>query len=163
MADSLLELSSLPNLHPALVHLPLALLPAAVLCDLLALLLPTRVWLERAASLRYVFAALGAGAAFLAGERAADAIGPQPAAVRPILEEHEDLARAALVPLFGLAILRPFLSWRDRDRPRLTAAVWRFVLLLAAGGALVLLAATADHGGALVYGHGVAVRKSAAP
>jgi hypothetical protein len=27
----------------------------------------------------------------------------------------------------------------------------------------VLLAATADHGGNLVYGHGVAVRKTAAP
>jgi uncharacterized membrane protein len=163
MGESLLALSSLPNLHPALVHLPLALLPAAALCDLQALLFPTRVWLERAASLLYVFAALGAGAAFLAGERAADTIGPQSAEVRSILEEHEDLARDALVPLIGLAIVRPFLSWRDRDRPRLTGTVWRFVLFLGACGALVLLAATADHGGNLVYGHGVAVRKTAAP
>jgi uncharacterized membrane protein len=163
MDESFLALSSLPNLHPALVHLPLALLPAAALCDLLALLLPTRVWLERAAALLYVFAALGASAAFLAGEHAADTIGPQPAEVHAILEEHEDLARDALIALIALAIARPFLSWRDRDRPRLTGTVWRCVLLLTACGTLVLLAATADHGGNLVYRHGVAVRRTAAP
>jgi uncharacterized membrane protein len=154
---------SLPNLHPALVHLPLALLPAAILFDLLAVLLPTRVWLERGAALLYVFAALGAGAAYLAGERAEDAIGPQPAAVRPVLEEHEELARAALIPLIGLAFVRQALSWRDRDRPRITGTAWRFVVLLAASGTLVVLAEAADHGGMLVYGHGVAVHRTPPP
>jgi uncharacterized membrane protein len=154
---------SLPNLHPALVHLPLALLPAAMLFDLLAVLQPTRVWLERGAALLYVLAALGAGAAFLAGERAADTIGPQPAAVHPILEEHAELARTALLSLVGLAVVRQALSWRDRDRPRLTATAWRLIVLLAACGTLLVLADVADHGGKLVYGHGVAVEKPPAP
>jgi uncharacterized membrane protein len=155
-------MTSLPNLHPAIIHLPLALLPAAILFDLAALVRPTWTWLERGAALLLILAALGAAGAVLAGERAEEGLGPQPEAVRQLLHEHEDLGKKALVALAALALARLFLSIRDQDRPRLTTLFLRFLLLIAAGGALVLTGLAADKGGALVYGHGVAVERPAA-
>ena len=155
-------MTSLPNLHPAIVHLPLALLPAAILFDLAALVRPTWTWLERGAALLLILAALGAAGSVLAGERAQEGLGPQPETVRHLLHEHEDLAKKSLLAIAALALARLFLSLRDQDRPRLTALFLRFLLLLAAGGALFLTGLAADKGGALVYGHGVAVERSAA-
>lgn len=151
-------MSSLPNLHPALVHLPLALLPAAMLFDLAAFLRPTWTWLERGAAMLLVLAALGAAGAVLAGERAEEGLGPQTPEVGRLLHAHEDLGKKSLMALAPLAVARLLLSIRDRERPRLTALFLRFLLLVAAGGALFLLALTADRGGALVYRHGVAVQ-----
>ena len=154
-------LSGLPNLHPAIVHLPLALLPAAILFDLAALLRPTWTWLERGGSLLLILAALGSGASVLAGEQAEEGIGPQPQEVRDLLHAHEDLAKKTLLAISVLAVARLLLSIRDRDRPRLSALFLRFVLLVAAGGTLSLMLRTADLGGVLVYRHGVAVERPA--
>jgi uncharacterized membrane protein len=147
----------LPNLHPAVVHLPLALLPAAILFDLAALVRPTSTWLERGGSLLLILAALGAAASVVAGERAEEGIGPQPPAIRDLLHEHEDLGKKSLMACSALAVARLLLSLRDRERPRLTAVFLRVLLLAAAFGTLFLITLTADRGGALVYRHGVAV------
>jgi uncharacterized membrane protein len=154
--------TSLPNLHPAIVHLPLALLPAAMLFDLLAVSRPTWTWLDRGAALLFLLAALGAAGAVVAGEQAEEGLGPQPPAVHRLLHEHEDLGKKSLMAIGALALARLFLSLRDRDRPRLTALFLRSLLLCAAGGALFLLGLAADRGGALVYGNGVAVERPAA-
>jgi len=153
--------TSLPNLHPAIVHLPLALLPAAILFDLLALARPTWTWLDRGAALLLLLAALGAAGAVVAGEQAEEGLGPQPPAVHQVLHDHEDLGKKSLMAIGALALARLLLAYRDRDRPRLTAVFLRVILLCAAGGALFLLALAADRGGALVYGHGVAVERPA--
>ena len=154
--------TSLPNLHPAVVHFPIALLPAALLFDLVCLLRPTWTWLDRGAAALYALAAAGAGAAYWAGHEAAETLGALTPAAREILEEHEDLALWSLSALLALAVLRLALAWREHDRPRVGAGPLRWILLLGGAGALALLATTADHGGSLVYHHGVAVR-SAAP
>jgi uncharacterized membrane protein len=153
---------SLPNLHPAIVHLPLALLPAAMLFDLIALVRPTWTWLDRGAALLFLLAALGAAGAVVAGEQAEDGLGPQPPAVHRLLHDHEDLGKKSLMAIGALALARLLLSFRDRDRPRLTALFLRFLLLAAAAGALFLVGLAADRGGDLVYGHGVAVERPAA-
>ena len=47
MNEILASYTSLPNLHPALVHFPIALLPTAVLFDLLAVSIQKqKVWLD---------------------------------------------------------------------------------------------------------------------
>jgi uncharacterized membrane protein len=155
--------TSLPNLHPAVVHFPIALLPAALLFDLVCLLRPTWTWLDRGAAALYTLAAAGAGAAYWAGDQAKDSLGPLAPAARAVLEEHEDLALWTLLALSALALLRLALAWREHDRPRVGAGPLRWILLLGGVGALALLATTADHGGSLVYRHGVAVRTSAPP
>src|SRR5258705_11756281 len=97
---------SLPNLHAAVVHFPIALLPAALLFDLVCLLRPTWTWLDRGAAAIYALAAAGAGAAYWAGNEAAGRLGSLESAARAILEEHEGLARWSLSPLSALAVLR---------------------------------------------------------
>jgi uncharacterized membrane protein len=154
--------TSLPNLHPAVVHFPIALLPAALLFDLTCLLRPTWTWLDRGAAALYALAAAGAGAAYWAGNEAAETLGPLAPTARAILEEHEDLALWSLIALSALAVLRLALAWSEYDRPRVGAGPLRWILLFGGVGALALLATTAGDGGTLVYRHGVAVQ-SAAP
>ena len=154
---------SLPNLHPAVAHFPIALLPTALLFDLVCLLRPTWTWLDRGAAALYALAAAGAGAAFWAGNEAAENLGELAPAARSILDQHQDLARYSLIAMSALAVLRLALARREHDRPRIGGGPLRWVLLLGGFGALALLATTADHGGSLVYRQGVAVQSNAAP
>src|SRR5262249_30571144 len=125
--------TSLPNLHPALVHFPVALLPAALLFDLGCLLRPASAWLDRGAAALYALAAVGAAAAFWAGEQASEPLGPLAPAAHAVLEEHEDLARWSLVALSILALARVALAWHEHDRPRIGVGPLRFILLLGGG------------------------------
>jgi uncharacterized membrane protein len=154
--------TSLPNLHPAIVHFPIALLPAALLFDFVCLLRPTWTWLDRGAAALYTLAAAGAGAAYYAGDHAADGLGRLAPAAQAVLSEHEDLAGWTVGVCCVLALARLVLAWREHDRPRIGAGLLRWLLLLGGGAALVLLAATADHGGSLVYRHAVSVAKPGA-
>ena len=63
MLDGLLEATALPNLHPAVVHFPIALVAVALLFD--AVLFARRRWVSLDASGAFlsVLAASGAGAA----------------------------------------------------------------------------------------------------
>ncbi|HUD72920.1 MAG TPA: DUF2231 domain-containing protein [Dongiaceae bacterium] len=162
--DSLIPASSgLPNLHPALVHFPLALAPAALLFDLLLLFAPRRSWLDRAATALWCLAAGGAFAAVRAGEAARAALAPLAPEVRSLLREHDRLGTNSLWTLAVIAVVRGLLTWRDLRIDVVPRDFLRFVLLAAGAGGLVLLAATADHGGRLVYQHAVAVTPQAAP
>lgn len=154
-------MTGLPNLHPTIVHLPLALLPAAILFDTVALVRPTWTWLERGAALLLILAALGAAASVVAGEQAEEGLAPQTPSARDLIHEHEELGKKALVATAVLSIARLLLSIRDRDRPRVTALFLRFLLLVASAGTLFLMVRTADLGGRLVYRHGVAVERPA--
>jgi uncharacterized membrane protein len=157
MMDALFELTALPNLHPALVHFPIAL--AAV-----ALLFEAAVWIrwrsasaDWSAAALWVLAAAGAGAAYLAGRVAADGVGTLPAAAEATLASHADAALATLSALGLLALLRVWLAWRDAGEARPRRDALRIVALLGAVAVQGLVAYTADLGGALVYRHGVAV------
>lgn len=155
------QTTSLPNLHAALVHFPLALLPLAVGFDL-ACLLRRRAWLDHAATLLWALGALVAWATLAAGKRAADGFSDVPPRVQPAIGEHSDWAHWALYLFAAVAAVRLVLWWRDRVRERPSALPVRWLAAVAALAGLWLLFETAEHGGALVYEHGLGVRAGAA-
>ncbi len=162
MQDWITTWTSLPNLHPALVHFPIVLLPVAVLCEVAGLTEAGRrrgarglaVWL-------WVAAGLTAGLAEWAGEEAADSFADLPARTLAALGNHSDWGHYTWWTLGALAVLRIALAWWARgEAPR---PAWPFgVLVLLGLGAVGMTFYTADLGGALVYEHGVGVRAGAA-
>lgn len=159
MLDVLLEATALPNLHPALVHFPIALTAVALLFD--ALLFARRHWvsLDASGALLWVLAAAGAGAAYLAGEQAAEQAGLLEGVTEVALGKHADAAYATLIALSLFALFRVWLAWRDRGADRAAGGALRALGLLGALGVQGLVAYTGDLGGALVYRHGIAVSR----
>ncbi len=162
MFETLLNSSSLPNLHPAVIHFPIALLPVAILFDLVVL------WrrhplLDRVTASLYALAALTAWVAVWAGEEAAESLTGLPEALRPAVEDHSDWAHWFLYAAAAVALTRLALAWRDRRRERTGLVPARLVTVLAALGVCVLLVGAADRGGALVYRSGVSVMAVPAP
>ena len=140
-----------PNIHPLLVHFPIALLSAAAAVDAVAWVLRRNRSLRHGATLLYVLGTAGAAAAYVTGRAASQAIW-LPGMAQAILREHWDWAWRtvwffAIVTVVRLMLLRP--SGRD-PRPWLVAA---FALVGLAG--IGLLLETGDRGGRLVYQQGV--------
>ena len=154
MLETLLGWTALPNLHPALVHFPIALAGVALLFDVLSLV---RRGEDRGSALvLWWLAAAGAGAAYLAGRAAADGLGVLAPEIETAIGLHSDWAWWTLGGLLGVAVLRSLalLDWGGRP------LYW---LGLAAGLAVqLLILRTADLGGALVFRHGVAVTRDVA-
>ena len=141
-----------PNVHPLIVHFPVALLMTAVLLDLGALLFRKAEGLRVAAVSLYLLGAAGALAAFFTGRDAADSV-MLPAAANTVLTEHADWALYT-VWFFGIyALIRLGVLFFDRNR-RLGVHIGLF---LAGAAGLFLVYETAEHGGELVFAHGVGV------
>lgn len=162
MIDWILSATELPNLHPALVHFPVALLPVAIGFDLVGLAQRLRGGSapDGSAAALYALAALGAWAAVWAGEEARDSLSGLPAATEALIEEHEAWARRFLYAVAAVAAARLAVEgWRRRGRQGSRGALVaaRALILAGALAALVLLFGTADRGGGLVFKAGVAV------
>ena len=142
-----------PNVHPLVVHFPIALLLVAALVDAIALAVrKTHPWVQTSAVGLYALGALGAAAAFLTGRDASDEV-DLPAQALTTLNAHADWA-LYLVWFAGLyALVRVVALRYDRER-RLAVH-----LPLAALGlvGLFLVQQTAERGGQMVYQYGVAV------
>lgn len=138
------------NVHPSLVHFPIAFLPVFLLLDLLGSVL-RREKLRQAASAMLYCGTLGALLAAAAGLYAAS-IAPHGEDVHEIMEWHKRLG-------LTVASLATVLSlWRLAARGMMAGMAQALHLLLAAimTGCMVV---GADLGGMMVYGHGVAVHK----
>jgi len=141
-----------PNIHPLIVHFPIAIVLIAVLSDLASIIMKKQTWLRYATFGLYAVSALGAIAAFLSGRQAADLVEIPPAAY-PVVSEHADLALITMVVLTGYAIVRYLFLWKEWDLKTPVA-----VLLLIAGAVgFALVAETAEHGAELVFRYGVGV------
>jgi len=139
-----------PNIHPLIIHFPIALLIIALLADLGVILFKKWGWLKNAAVSLYVLGALGAIVAYFTGKEAADVVSLPPAA-HPIINRHADLALYATL-FFGIyALIRLFLFWKKWDTKRLTVGL----LLLVAAAGYGLVQQTAEQGGMLVFKYGV--------
>ena len=153
------NLKSLPNLHPVLVHFPIAWFPTALFFDLACVTMRRPVWMDRVAVSLYGAAALGAGVAIWAGKDAASQLGPVSVDVERLLGEHSDWAFLTLLVAIGIVLLRFDVAWRDRKEPLLRLTRVRFLALVLALVGQWVLAETADRGARLVYQHGVAVAR----
>jgi uncharacterized membrane protein len=144
-----------PNIHPLVVHFPIALLSAAVLVDLVAWVLRRNVSLRNGATLLYVLGTGGAIAAYLTGRAAAQTIW-LPGMAHAVIGEHWNWALRtvwffAFVTVARLVFLRPL------GRVRGHAFIAAFLLAGLVG--ISLLIETGDRGGRLVYEHGVGIAR----
>lgn len=141
----------LPNIHPLIVHVPIGLLVGAVLVDLVAALVRRKA-LSLTAVILYVLGAIGTGAAYLSGQRAAESL-DVPTEAMATLTTHEDWAFYTLLFFGAYALIRigAFLSNAEPNR-WLGLGLW----LMALPGMLLLWQGS-ERGGELVYAHGVGV------
>lgn len=141
-----------PNLHPLVVHFPIALLFAAGAADLAGLVLRHRKPLRDTATWLYIAGAVAAVAAYFTGDEAAEAM-VLSAEVAALVDTHGDWAFGATWLFAFFASLRLAMSYLLR--PRRALRIGAFVVALAGLGAL---AQTALHGSRLVFGQGLGVR-----
>jgi len=143
-----------PNIHPLLVHFPIALFLVAMLADG-ALLMFQKEWLRNTAVSLFVLSALAAGITYLSGKQAVDSL-MIPFEAELTASSHADWAFYTLLYFTLFAAVRGFLFGKKRDTRKIVLVG---ALLLSLVGA-VLLAYTADKGGKLVYKYGVGTRLS---
>ncbi len=145
-------ISALPNIHPLIVHFPIAFLTGFWLLDSLSRLLRNNTLRAIAGGLLYL-GTLTAGLAVWAGLNAAETIAHDDS-VHEIMEQHEHLAIIVLITAGVLSL------WRLLGTARgLLGALHN----LTAFALLILVLLTADLGGLMVYQHGVAVAKVSWP
>jgi uncharacterized membrane protein len=142
-----------PNLHPLVVHFPIAWLLAAIVVDVIALVLPRAGWAEATAACLYPAGALSAAVTYLSGRQAAATVW-LPGMAHAIVQQHWNWALATTLSFGALAIVRLALAFRpSRPSRRMKLAL----VVAGLAGALVLVR-TAEHGARLVYEQGVGTR-----
>lgn len=140
-----------PNIHPIVVHFPIALLVSALVVDLIGLFMRRRSAVRDAATWLYCAGAATAIAAYLTGENGADAM-LLPAEVTPLVSEHADWAFRTTWFFAFFASARLAVSYILPPKPLVLGAA--FVVGLAGVG---MLFETAERGALLVYQHGLGV------
>jgi uncharacterized membrane protein len=143
-----------PNVHPLVVHFPIALLFAAVLVDAAALVVQRRFPGVRYAAVGlYALGAVAAVVTFLTGRAAADGLDLPTTAIAAV-GEHADWALWTVwaFGFYGLVRLGTAF-WEKGGR-----LVVHLPLFLLGAAGLVLVQQTAERGARLVYDLGVGVR-----
>jgi uncharacterized membrane protein len=146
-----------PNVHPLVVHFPIALLVVAALVDAVALVVRRRYpWVRASAVGLYALGALGAVAGFFTGRDASDSV-DLPAQALTTLNAHADWALYLVWFASFYAAVRVVALWFDgRGREPGRLAVHAPLAALGLVG-LFLVQQTAERGGRMVYQYGVAV------
>ena len=141
-----------PNVHPMIVHFPIAWWIAAVLVDLIGVMVPRAAWANTTASTLYPAGAIAATATYLTGRRAAMAV-LTPGMAYPIVLEHWNWALATTVAFWLVALLRLAVTLKHPRPPRSV----RIALAVAALAALASLFETGERGARLVFDYGIGV------
>ena len=147
----------LANPHPAVIHFPIALLLAALLFDAGCVVFRRFLWLDRSATALTTLGTIALGAAYLSGERAAEAAAPVIGIAQGVLADHEDLALLSLGAWSAALALRLFVTWIGRHDLEVQLGIFRLAALVLSFAAATMLVLTAYHGGQLVFDHGIGV------
>ncbi len=142
-----------PNIHPLVVHFPIALLVIAVLMLIVRLFRPDAVWLQHTVLLLLWAGTLGLVAAFLTGKQAIDSVSIPGTAITDAAS-HEDWALYTLLFFSVLTLIQTALWWRSADLGRPVTSVLSIAGLIGIG----MLWHTAEQGAQLVFKHGVGVQ-----
>jgi uncharacterized membrane protein len=141
-----------PNLHPLVIHFPIAWLIAAFIVDVVSLVLRRAAWAQTTASCLYAAGALSALAAYLSGRQAAAGVFI-PGMAQPIVRDHWNWALATTIYFMLVAVARIALTLNRRP-----LAFWQRAGAAAIGlVGMWLLFHTGEQGARLVYEHGVGV------
>lgn len=140
-----------PNIHPMIVHFPIALILGGIGADLLALIFRRWDWLRPATVALYVVGGASAVFTYFTGTWAADAVSV-PAEAQPVFTEHSNLAWWTMWFFGAYALVR--LGTHLWSKTHGQVAVQGLLFVLALGGGY-LLYETGDHGAKMVYKYGV--------
>ena len=143
-----------PNIHPMLVHFPIALLFTAVMIDIVVMALPARAReaSRHVATVLYCIGALAALVTYLTGRAASQTV-LVPGMAQALVKAHWNWAFATVWYFGGLATMRLALRLiYSPPGPRITRA-----LVVAGLVGLGLLYETATRGAELVFEQGVGV------
>jgi len=141
-----------PNLHPIVVHFPIAWLTAALIVDLIALALPRTAWAETMASVLYPTGAVSALVTYFSGRQAAATV-LIPGMAHALVLDHWNWALATTICFTGVAVARLVFLYR-----RTVPSFWtRAALTAVALAGMLLLFQTGERGARLVYEQGVGV------
>ena len=141
-----------PNVHPIVVHFPIAWLTAALIVDLVSLVLPRAAWAETMAGILYPTGAVSAWVAYLSGRQAAGIV-LTPGMAHTLVLEHWNWALATTVCFTGVAVVRLVFILLRKYPP-----FWAHAALsVAAVAGMLLLFQTGERGARLVFEYGVGV------
>ncbi len=142
-------LASMENIHPLLVHFPIAFLLGFFALDVIGTLTKKAQWRVVAGYLLYL-GTIAAAFAVMAGLHAANTV-PHGEDVHEIMERHEHFG----ITVVSLAIALSF--WRMKQSGIIQGGANVFFLSLA-GLLCLIMSLGADLGGLMVYHYGVAVQ-----
>src|SRR5699024_973787 len=145
-----------PNIHPMLVHFPIAILSIAILFDFIAFFLPDkqRWWTNKATAFLYGIGAATAIGVYFTGKAAANSVFLQ-AEAQSVLTAHEDWALWT-VWFYGIyAAARILVTWQLPLKHRFKTHLGFFIISFLG---IFLLKQTGDRGAKMVFKYGVGVQ-----
>jgi uncharacterized membrane protein len=142
----------IPNIHPFVVHFPVALIIIAVAADIVRVFIQKIDWLNKTTLFLYITGTLGLIAAYFSGQQAVDSVHITGNAI-PVVTNHEDWALYTTIFFIIYTIVRTVTYIQNREQ-KIGFRVFMALFAIIGGG---MLWYTGEQGAKLVYKHGVAV------